>query len=258
VELSPDDREALFELGQAYNESQQKDPAMKIFQKLRSDPRLGPVAALESATIKLSLRQYDSALEDLQIGLGHEGLKSETRRELEYLRGLVNLKKGDIPRALEAWGRIAKSDPAYKDVPELVARYGEISTNAKLQVYLVAPTPVFVTLCRRLAAAFFPRAHVKLLSVSVRQSEYVDILCDVEASLSHDIVLYRFIRGSGPVGELLLRDMYVRLKELKGTRGICMAPASFTETAVGFVENRILDLVDKPGLVKLLQRTPAV
>ena len=257
VEYLPDDKDALFELGQACDESDQKDAAAKIFSHLRADPRLGPKAALRSATINLAMRQYDRAIEDLQIGLRHDGVSSDARLELEYLQGLAHLKKGDTSRALEIWRSIATSDPAYKDVAELIARYGEITSNARLQSYLLSPTPVFVTLCRTLASAIFPRARVKILTVSIRRSEYIDIAADVDAGSWHDVVLYRFVRGSALVGELVLRDLYAKLKELKGARGVCVAPASFSESAKSFVQNRVLDLVDKPVLIKLLQKVPA-
>jgi hypothetical protein len=98
---------------------------------------------------------------------------------------------------------------------------------------------------------------VKILTVSIRRSEYIDIAADVDAGSWHDVVLYRFVRGSALVGELMLRDLYAKLKELKGARGVCVAPATFSESAKSFVQNRVLDLVDKPVLIKLLQKVPA-
>lgn len=253
-EQFPGDAALLFTLGEAYAETEKTDTAARIFGRLRTDPLLGPKAALRSAQIQTGERQYDRAIEDLEIGLRHAGADADTRLELKYRLGVAHLKKGDIARALVPWKEIADAAPTYRDVPDLLARYREISSNAKLKAYLLSPISEFVTLCRKLAALVYPRTRTKILSVSLRQSEYVDITAEVDAGAWHDTVLFRFIRASGVIGELALRDMYAKLKEIKAGRGICIAPASFSGSAKAFIEGRVLEVMDKPGLIKLLAR----
>jgi hypothetical protein len=48
--------------------------------------------------------------------------------------------------------------------------------------------------------------------------------------------------------------MYAKLKEIKAGRGICIAPATFSTSAKAFTEGRVLDVMDKPALIKLLAR----
>jgi hypothetical protein len=41
---------------------------------------------------------------------------------------------------------------------------------------------------------------------------------------------------------------------MKAGRGVCIAPAAFSPAAVAFAEGRVLDVVDKPTLLKLLAK----
>jgi tetratricopeptide (TPR) repeat protein len=256
LELTPEDKEALFSLGNAYLEAGQSDMAVKIFTHLRTDPKMGPSAALFSGTIYLNSKLYDKAIMDLELGLRHEGVRPEVALELRYRLAIAHLRKEDIPRAMTLWKEITSINPRYRDVPELLARYGELSSNRKLQTYMLAPTSDFVTLCRKMATSFYSKSKTKLLNISFRQSEYVDIVAEVDTTTWSDIILFRFVRTTGVIGELLLRDLYAKLKEIKGGRGVCVAPGTYSEGAKGFVEARIVDLIDKNGLTNLLARIP--
>jgi tetratricopeptide (TPR) repeat protein len=256
LEFTPDDKETLFALGNSAFESGQTDTAVKIFTHLRTDPALGPTASLYSGTIYLNSKLYDKAILDLELGLRHNGVRPEITLELRYRLGFAYLKKEDITRAMTLWKEIAAANANYRDVQDLLTRYGEMSSNRKLQTYMLAPTSDFVTLCRKIAMCFYLRSKTKLLNISFRQSEYVDIIAEVETSKWSDVILFRFVRTTGVIGELLLRDLYAKLKEIKGGRGVCLAPATYSEGAKSFVEARIVDLIDKPNLIRLLERVP--
>jgi tetratricopeptide (TPR) repeat protein len=256
MEAEPDDKDTLFALGNASFEAGQTDTAVKIFTHLRTDPSIGPTAALYCGTIYMNAKLYDKAITDLELGLRHNGVKQEIALELKYRLGFAYLKKEDINKAMSLWREISSVNSDYRDVQDLLSRYGEMSSNRKLQTYLLAPTSDFVTLCRRITMSFYIKGKTKLLNISFRQSEYVDIVAEVDTPKWSDIILFRFVRTTGVIGELLLRDLYVKLKEIKGGRGVCIAPATYSEGAKGFVEARIVDLIDKPGLIKLLARLP--
>jgi tetratricopeptide (TPR) repeat protein len=256
LEISPDDKETLFSLGNAYLEGGQADMAVKIFTHLRTDPKMGPSAALFSGTIYLNSKLYDKAIMDLELGLRHDGVRPEISLELKYRLAVAYLRTEEIAKAMALWKEIAAVNPRYRDVPDLLARYGELSSNRKLQTYMLSPTSDFVTLCRKMAISFYVKSKTKLLNISFRQSEYVDIVAEVDTTTWSDIILFRFVRTTGIIGELLLRDLYAKLKEIKGGRGVCVAPATYSDGAKSFVEARIVDLIDKNGLDKLLARVP--
>ena len=117
---------------------------------------------------------------------------------------------------------------------------------------MMAPTGDFVSLCRNLVHTFFPKAAIKIVDVTVEKNDYADITCEVSTSKWDDTIVFRFLRSAGQVGELFLRDMQVRLKEMRAGRGFCVTAGSFTPNAKQFVEARLIDLVEKDALLKAM------
>ena len=254
LDQQPDDKESLFVLGQAYFELGQNDQAVRIFSHLRADPAFGPRAALFSGSIYLKNRHFERAQTDFELGLRHENIPADIALELKYRLAAAYVKQQQIGKALPLLEEINQTSPGYKDVPQQLARNRELHSNKNLQVFLVAPPSEFVALCRKVTSSFIPQSRVKITDISVNKSEYADILAEVETSKWVDVILFRFIRTSGSVGELLLRDFHSRLKDLKAGRGFCLTAGEFSDSAKQFVEARLIDLIEKEELVKILNR----
>lgn len=254
VDVHPEDKESLFTMGQCYNEMGMNDQALKIFTHLRPDPVMGPNAALIAGTIHANNRNYEKAEMDFEIGLRHKAIKPEVMLELKYRLAAVYTKQQNLGKAIPLLQEIYEVNPKYKDVGAQLSRNKELNSNRNLQIFLIAPDSEFVTLCRKIVNNFFPKSKSKITDINVRKSEYADLLAEVETTEWEDIVLYRFIRTTGQVGELLLRDFHSRIKECKAGRGFCIAAGSFTDGAQMFVEARLIDLIDKGNLVKILNK----
>lgn len=252
VEMAPNDKESLFSMARSYHELGHEEQALKIFSHLRADPKLGPAAALFAGTIHLKTRQYELAVADFQIGLKHTNASSEITLELKYRLAATYIKQQSIPAALAILQEVETIAPEYKDVKELTTRYRELSSNENLRVFLIAQTSDFVTLCRKVTYGFFQEAKVKVTDVSIQRAEFADILTEITSAKAVESVLFRFMRTSGVVGELVLRDFYSRIKEVRANRGFCVAAGSFTEGAKHFVEARPVDLIEKDELTRRL------
>jgi tetratricopeptide (TPR) repeat protein len=256
IEYEPDNKEALYALGQCYFELSNNGNALKIFTHLRTDPRFGPHAALYAGTINLNTHAYDRAVLDLTIGLRHEGLKINIEKELKYRLALAYIKLNQIEKALVQLREILQVDVSYKDVKDLVEKYQELSKNKLLQVYMVAPTSEFVTLCRRIASTFYSNSKAKLVDIQIVKNEYIDIQAEVNTPKWEDVVLFRFLRSEGVVGELTVRELYLRCRDLRAGRGLCFAVGEYSKSAEEFVEARLVDLIDKEGLLKIFDKLP--
>ena len=254
IDLEPDDKESLFAIAQCYHELGQNDNAVKIFSHLRADPTLGPNAALFAGTIRMNQHNYDKAVLDFEIGLRHQNIPEKSLVELKYRLSSAYLKQQEIGSALKLLEEIHAVQPVYKDVPNLLRKYRELHENQNLQTYLIAGTSDFVTLCRKIVTTFFPKAKVKIIDVSVQKSEFADILAEISTTKWEDLVLFRFVRTTNTVGELVLRDLYSRSKELKAGRGFCLSAGDFSEGAHKFVEARLIDLIEKENLMKRLHQ----
>jgi tetratricopeptide (TPR) repeat protein len=254
VDAHPDDKESIFIMAHAYYELGQQDQARRLFSHLRPDPTYGPRASLMAGSIQMKNRQFDQAREDFELGLKHEQVQQEVALELKYRLAAAYTKLQDVEQALPLLEEIYQIRPDYKDVGQQLAKNRELNNNRNLQVFLIAPASEFVALCRKLTSSFFPKSSVKITDISVNKNEYADILAEVETSTWIDIILFRYIRTTGQVGELLLRDLHSRIKDLKAGRGFCVTAGGFTEGAQQFVEARLIDLVEKNELMKLLSR----
>ena len=51
------------------------------------------------------------------------------------------------------------------------------------------------------------------------------------------------MRTEGDVGELIVRELYARLKDTRAGRGFCFTVGNYSEGAQSFVEARLIDLI---------------
>jgi tetratricopeptide (TPR) repeat protein len=254
VDVEPDDKETMFFLAQCFFELGQNEQALAIFSHLRPDPVLGPHSALFAGSIRLSKQDVDKAIIDYELGLRHEKIKRDVELELRYRLAGAYMKQQEIGKALTQLSEIHSVNPGYKDVAAQISRNKELHSNRHLQTYLIAPTNEFVTLCRRMVTTFFKNAKVKIVDVQVTRNEHADILTEIETAKWEDTILFRFVRGTGQVGELLVRELNSRLKETRAGRGFCISAGSYSETAVHYVEARLIDLLDKKELLKIFNK----
>jgi tetratricopeptide (TPR) repeat protein len=257
IDLEPDDKESLFAAAECYYELGNLDQALKIFTHLRADPAMGPAASLFAGTVHLNQRLFERAVADFEIGLKHPNVKLETAIELKYRLAAAALRMQDIGKAVSLLNEIQVSYPNYKDVPALIAKYRELNSNRNLQVFLLGSMSDFVTLCRKIALLFFPKAKVKITDISVQGNDWADILAEIETSKWSDLILFRFIRSQGNVGELAVRDFHARVKDLKAGKGYCITSGVFSEEAKRFVEARLIDLIEKQALMQILNSIDA-
>ncbi len=257
VEAEPEDKASMFLIAQCYFEGGNNDKALRIFSHLRPDPTWGPQSSLYAGTINSKLRKYDQAQLDFEIGLRHEKIPTEILLELKYRLANAYTRNQEIDKALPLLHEIRAINPRYKDVQSQITSASELHQNRNLQTYLMAPPSEFVTLCRKLSSSFFPQSQTKITDISVQRSEYADILAEVETSKWVDVILFRYIRATGQVGEFMLRDFHSRIKELKAGRGLCFSAGQFTEGATAFVEARLIDLISKDELLKRLRKLPS-
>jgi tetratricopeptide (TPR) repeat protein len=252
IEMAPEDKESLYTLAECYFEANQPDQATKLFGHLRPDPVMGPSACLMCGTINMDRHNYDKAIEDFEIGLKHQNIKVDVSQELKYKLATVYLKKSEIAKALNYLRDIQMVNPSYKDVAILLGRFQELNTNKNLQVFLMASSSDFVALCRKIVLTYYPQAKIKISNISVNKNEWIDILTEVDTPKWSDVVMFRFIRNQGSIGELIVRDFHAHLKEVKAGKGICFSVGTFTDEAKRYTEARLIDLIGKDKFIAML------
>jgi tetratricopeptide (TPR) repeat protein len=258
IDLAPDDKESLYTLAECYYEASQTEQALKIFGHLRPDPIMGPNACLFAGTIHMESRKNDLAIQDFDMGLKHQNIKPEIATDLRYYLATTYIKQNEINKAMPLLKTIMLDHPTgYKDVTSLMEKYRELNTNKNLQTFLMSSSADFVALCRKVVMTYFQKAKVKILNIAVQANEWADILAEISTPKWSDVIMFRFIRTQGSVGELIVRDFHSHLKELKAGKGICITVGTFSEEAKRYTEARLIDLIEKDRLTVILNTLDA-
>jgi tetratricopeptide (TPR) repeat protein len=257
IDLAPDDKESLYTLAECYYEANQIEQAIRIFNHLRADPIMGPNSCLIAGTIHIGTRQYELAVQDFEIGLRHHNIRVDILTELRYNLATTYIKINEIGKAIPLLKQIKAENPSYKDINVLLGKYTELYANQNLQVFLMSPSADFIALCRRIVMSYFPRAKVKISNITVNKNEWADLLAEVDTFKWSDLIMFRFIRTQGAIGELVVRDFHSHLKDVKAGKGICMTVGVFTEEAKKYTEARLIDLIEKDRLQVILNSLEA-
>ncbi|MDR2534841.1 MAG: restriction endonuclease [Treponema sp.] len=252
LELSPNDKESLFILGECYYEVGHVEQALRIFSHLRTDPERGPQSAFFAGTINMAQHKVELAVEDFEMGLKHKNIEPDISFELRYQLAVASLKLNEIGKAVTILKEIYAENAEYKDVASLINQYEELNTNKNLQIFMLASSTDFVALCRKIVFNYHSKSKTKIINVLYNKNEWIDIIAEVETVKWSDLIMFRFIRSQGSIGELIVRDLHSRLKEMKAGRGICITVGAFSEEARRFTEARLIDLLEKEQLVPLL------
>lgn len=254
IEYNPEDNEAMFAIGQCYNATGNKAQAIKIFTHLRPDPKVGSLACLYAGGICFQNNQQTEAIENFEMGLKHKQIKQEIKIELKYRMAATYLHQQNLVPALNLLKEINSIAPNYKDVHQQIQKYADLVANKNLSVYLLAGNSEFANLCRKVVVSYFPNARVKVIDMTITQNQYLDIIAEISTRKWEDLVVFRFIRNGGQVSDLIVRELYSKIKEEKAGRGFCLTAGTFTEDAKQFVEARLIDLIERAKLEKKLKK----
>jgi tetratricopeptide (TPR) repeat protein len=257
IDIAPDDKESLYTLAECYHEANQTEQAIRIFNHLRADPVMGPNSCLIAGTIHLDTRQYETAVQDFEIGLKHQNIKPDILMDLRYKLATTYIKLNDINKAIPYLKQIQAENSNYKDVAVLLKKYLELNANRNLQTFLIGSSADFVALCRKIVTTYFPKAKVKISNINVHKNEWADILAEIDTVKWSDVIMFRFIRTQGSIGELIVRDFHSHLKEVKAGKGICISVGNFTDEARRYTEARLIDLIEKDRLQAILNAVDA-
>ena len=254
LEFNPENKELTFALAESLYNMGQSDAALKTFATLRTDPKYGAHACIYSGTISTKFRNYDQASMYFELGLKNPNIKTAMRLELLYRLADCYIKAEKISKAISPLEDIVAANPNYKDASSLLKRYGELDTNLNLKIYLIGDKGRFISLCRKITSIEFPKTKIKVLDISTPQNDSIDMTIEVVSQKWEDTVVFRFMRSSGQVGELIVRDLYSKVKEMKAGRGICVTAGTFSMGAKNFVEARLIDLMEKKELMDILKQ----
>lgn len=253
LDEDPSNKEALFNMADSMFQEGRGDRAIKVFMHLRADPVYGARSCLRSGIFHTKINDLNAAVQDYEIGLKHETEPSDIRIEIEYNLARCYFEKKQIAKGLALLKSIRNSVQNYKDVNSLINRYQELSQNSNLQIYVSANSNDFVTLCRKFILTKYKNSNVKIQSIE-SDSLYTDILTEIYAATWQDVVLFRFFRTTGSVGEIYIREFHEHMGDVNAERGFCISAGIFSDESKKYIEGRPIDLIEKTELIKILKQ----
>lgn len=253
-EESPDDKEILFSIGQCYNALGNKDQAVKILTPLRSDIMVGPSACLATGDIYAAVGRFPEAITNYELGLNHKTIAVDVQLDLKYKLANAYMQVQNYSSGTALLKEIQEVNPRYKDIELLIKKYADFIQNKNLSIYLLGAQQEFADVCRKICFVYYEDARISIRDMAITQNQYLDIVCEVDTKKWSDNVIFRFIRSGGKVSDLILRELYAKMKEESAGRALCMTVGVFSEEAKSFVDARLIDLIEKPVLEKLLKK----
>ena len=249
-----DDDEILFSLAQCYYHVGRNHPALTIFEQLKHNDIFGLQSAVISGCIYLNQQMFEKAKENFEISLQYPNLPPQTKLEMQYRLAITFTKLQQLHNANDLFQQVYNQDPNYKDVADRIRWASELAQNQYLQTYLLGKDAEFTAICRQFCALYFKNSTTKIMDIYVKKGHHVDIIVDVKTPHWSELTLFRFVKTTGIMGDLVLKDLNARMKEKRIVRGICVCAGSYSPVAQEFVLARLIDLVPKTKLLNVMGR----
>jgi tetratricopeptide (TPR) repeat protein len=252
LDKNPDDPEIHFYLGQINLIYKQQKEAFNHYIKAKNDQRFTAVSLLNIGKILRSYNKLEDARKVLVSFLKLTGLKTDDLLEGIYELAEVYLSMKDIQRTIALWEKILSITPEYRDVKSKLDRYEQTRKNTLLKAYMMSSRGEFLELCKKIALNY--ARNVVIIRTDLGQDASIEILVQAVYKDVGTTIFFKFFRGTSNVGQLVVREFYEKMKEVKAKHGVCITTSEYSSDALAFSEGRVLELLGRKELVRLLSR----
>lgn len=254
LELKPDHFQANFSLGRVYAQRGNRQGARQYFKaalnRATNNDQRGQVYYY-LGTIEKRSGDHQGAVKFLESALK---LYSGSDLRLKIYSDLLDIyeEKKNIPMVIRTLRSILKEDPDDKAALSKLNHYRELNTNSMLQKYEVLPEEEFMQFCVEVAKTITKLD--KIGSVERNMDGSFDLLASRSNKVEYVVFLFRFIRSGGDIGEMPVRDLYEKMRSNNAEKAVFVCNSQYTKSAQNFAQTRVVTLIDKPGLIKYLER----
>jgi tetratricopeptide (TPR) repeat protein len=270
VVANPGDTEAIYYLGISLFRINKFVDAVKYLSMVRNVPQYQIDVEYTLATIYKKKGDLSKAIEVLVEVL--DSVKKGTivnfppnkACDIYYLLGDCYAASRETNNALAAFQEVVNINPRYKDASFRVEHCSQLSENTLLERFLAGSVNDFTSICKMFVKYYIAkyshlRGSVKFFSSDINSRGEMEIRAEVSSGKYATVVYFIFFRTNSTIGDFTLRSVYNMLKEEKVDKGVCITAGTFSDTAIHFMESRMLDGVDKVQLSKILQEmTPLI
>lgn len=261
IEKNPEDNEAFYFFGYSYYKLNKFEDAKKILIKLMDDEKYSAEVIFVLANINKKEKAYVQSIELLEKLLKmKDKLPSNNSYILEvyYILSECYFHIHNVGKSLYYLEEAAKVDPSYKDVQQKIDLYSQLARNTLLEKYLIGSVNEFTNICKMFVKFYIGKystlkGNVKFISAQLNSKGEMEIRSEVSSNKFVVTYYFIFFRSNTTIGDFTVRNIYNMLKDDKTDKGVCVTAGSFSDTAVSFIESRMLEVVEKKQLTEILK-----
>lgn len=256
ISLSPDTYSSYYYLGKIYKEQKDYPNAIKALEKALRDPEFRQKALLERGSCYMMANSIDNALSEFDKAV--RASKDENAQETLYARYFLAAcyeKTRNIDKAIEQWQIIYKRNYSFRDVGAKLSEYKDLQTNDSLKEYLTCSSTAFVDLCKTAASGGLnmisqkteaQKWGVRLYAIEQKKDDWMNV--------RKQLYMIDFHRETDPIEDVEIRTVLDTAKSKNCVKVFVCTSSGFTSAAVGFAENRPIELIGKEKLEQLLAK----
>ena len=169
--------------------------------------------------------------------------------------GELYIESENYKKATEAFTQVERLDPNYPKIAEKLEFSKRLSENLALRIYLKSPQEKFESLANEIVLMLYKnKFQIRYTKINEINLQFIDINFQLSNNQWEENLIVRFVRTDQKnFGELFLKDLVAKTKENK-LKGLCIAPATFSDKAKQIIEGRLIDIVEGKKLMQILKK----
>ncbi|APR64748.1 tetratricopeptide repeat protein [Borrelia anserina] len=174
--------------------------------------------------------------------------------KLFYKLGELYIEYENYKKATEVLTQVERIDPHYQKIAEKLEFSKRLNENLALRIYLKSPKEKFDSLASAIILKLYKnKFQIRDKKINEITSQFIDITFQLSNNQWEENLIVRFVRTDQKnFGELFLKDLVSKTKESK-LKGLCIAPATFSDKAKQIIEGRLIDLIEGKKLIQILK-----
>ncbi|MFN3410858.1 MAG: restriction endonuclease [Exilispira sp.] len=251
IEKFPNDLEAIAYYGLTLYKLGSKDESIKFLKIAVQYPQL-------RAEILFTLAEYYFSRQDLNQAYAFYIKASQTRNCPKdiYLASLyqiaqINVNANKINEAVVFWDKIYNIDPKYKDVSEKINTFSSLTSDERIRQFSLSNQKDATDLCKKMIANIL--GQYNLLETESIDDKTLDFLVSKSKGSKVILLLFRFIRSTDKIGEIVVKEFHLKMKEKQAVKGYLFSIAVLSESARDFIALRPIEYFDRSEISRLLK-----
>lgn len=251
IEKFPNDIEAMGYYGLTLYKVGQKDDSEKYLKIGVQSPNL-------RAECLFYLGEYYFTKQDFATSYAYY-LKATQTRNIQkeiYLSSLyqlaqINVNLNKINEAVIFWDKIYNIDPKYKDVSEKINTFSSLTSDERIRQYSLATQKDAIAISQKMISILL--GQYNLLETETIDEKTIDFLISKSKGSKVVLLLFRFIRSTDKIGEIVVKEFHLKMKEKQAIKGYLFSIGVLSEAARDFIALRPIEYFDRSEITKLLK-----